>query len=387
MRRDILPLRLERRGEPSATMVWMTPILAVFLTLLSGLALFAALGYDPIRALHGFFIEPVSSVRGVTELLVKASPLAIIAIGLAIAVRANVWNIGAEGQLVMGALAGGSLALIFHGEEGPWLLPAMVVTGMLGGLAWAAIPALLRTRFNASEILTSLMLTYVARLLLGFMVNGPLRDPDGFNFPESRLFDPQAMLPLLVPGTRLHLGALLALFVVTGGWVLLARSFIGFQIKVVGLTPAAAAYAGFNEKRVIWFTLLLSGALAGLAGVGEVAGPIGQITMSVSPGYGFTAIIVAFLGRLHPVGILLAALMMALSYLGGDAVQISMGLPQAMTGVFQGLLLFFLLGCDVMVRYRVRRRRRRPSTPLPAPGLRDHAPGLSPLASQPRDVP
>ncbi|HYD31561.1 MAG TPA: ABC transporter permease [Azospirillaceae bacterium] len=364
MRRDALPLRLEARATPSAAMVWLTPVLAVGLTLLSGFALFAALGFDPVRVLYGFFVEPVASKRGITELVVKATPLATIAIGLAVAVRANVWNIGAEGQLLMGALTGGGLALVFHGEEGPWLLPAMLVAGMLGGMAWAAIPAFLRTRFNASEILTSLMLVYVGRLLLGFLLNGPLRDPEGFNFPESRLFNPEAMLPMMVPGTRMHLGAVFALLVVGGGWLLLARTFIGFQIKVVGLTPAAAAYAGFNEKRVVWFTLLLSGALAGLAGVMEVAGPIGQITPYISPGYGFTAIIVAFLGRLHPVGILLAALLMALSYLGGDAVQITLGLPQAMTGVFQGMLLFFLLGCDVLVRYRIRRRRA-PAQPQP----------------------
>lgn len=347
-------IRLEPRGQASKTMVYVTPLLAVALTLLSGFILFLAMGFDPLKALYSFFVAPVTSVRGVGELVVKATPLVLCAVGLAIGFRANVWNIGAEGQLTLGAITGGGLALAFYGEGGWWLLPMMVIGGAIGGAVWAAVPAFLRLRFNASEILTSLMLNYVALLLLNYVVHGPFRDPDGFAFPESRLFEADATLPILWAGTRVHLGALLALLAVAGGWLLIARTFIGFQIKVIGLTPAAAGYAGFDQKRIVWLTLLLSGALAGIAGMGEVAGPIGQITASISPGYGYTAIIVAFLGRLHPVGILLAALLMALSFIGGEAAQIAMGLPKAITGVFQGMLLFFLLASDVLIRYRVR---------------------------------
>ncbi|CAO3354314.1 ABC transporter permease [Azospirillum melinis] len=347
-------IRLEPRGQASKTMVYVTPLLAVALTLLSGFILFLAMGFDPLKALYSFFVAPVTSVRGVGELVVKATPLVLCAVGLAIGFRANVWNIGAEGQLTLGAITGGGLALAFYGEGGWWLLPMMVIGGAIGGAVWAAVPAFLRLRFNASEILTSLMLNYVALLLLNYLVHGPFRDPDGFAFPESRLFEADATLPILWAGTRVHLGALVALLAVAGGWLLIARTFIGFQIKVIGLTPAAAGYAGFDQKRIVWLTLLLSGALAGIAGMGEVAGPIGQITASISPGYGYTAIIVAFLGRLHPVGILLAALLMALSFIGGEAAQIAMGLPKAITGVFQGMLLFFLLASDVLIRYRVR---------------------------------
>jgi simple sugar transport system permease protein len=347
-------IRLEPRGQASKTMVYATPLLAVALTLLSGFILFMAMGFDPLKALHAFFVAPLISVRGVGELVVKATPLVLCAVGLAIGFRANVWNIGAEGQLTLGAITGGGLALAFYGEGGWWLLPMMVIGGAVGGAVWAAVPAYLRLRFNASEILTSLMLNYVALLLLNYLVHGPYRDPDGFAFPESRLFEADATLPILWAGTRVHLGALFALLAVAGGWLLIARTFIGFQIKVIGLTPAAAGYAGFDQKRIVWLTLLLSGALAGIAGMGEVAGPIGQINPSISPGYGYTAIIVAFLGRLHPVGILLAALLMALSFIGGEAAQIAMGLPKAITGVFQGMLLFFLLASDVLIRYRVR---------------------------------
>ncbi|PWC33757.1 ABC transporter permease [Azospirillum sp. TSO35-2] len=347
-------LRLEPRGQASKTMVYATPLLAVALTLLSGFILFLAMGFDPLKALHAFFIAPITTQRGIGELIVKATPLVLCAVGLAIGFRANVWNIGAEGQLTMGAITGGGLALAFYGDGGWWLLPLMVIGGAIGGAAWAAVPAWLRLRFNASEILTSLMLNYVALLLLNYLVHGPFRDPDGFAFPESRLFESDAVMPILWAGTRVHLGGLFALLAVAGGWLLIARTFVGFQIKVIGLTPAAAGYAGFDQKRIVWLALLLSGALAGIAGMGEVAGPIGQITPSISPGYGYTAIIVAFLGRLHPVGILLAALLMALSFIGGEAAQIAMGLPKAITGVFQGMLLFFLLASDVLIRYRIR---------------------------------
>ncbi|MBK1663676.1 sugar ABC transporter permease [Rhodospirillum rubrum] len=347
-------ITLEARPEPSALWVWAAPLLAVGLTLIAGGLLFAALGKDPVAALAGFFLKPLSSLYGLGELGVKAAPLALIAAGLAVGFRGGVWNIGAEGQLTMGAVVGGGVGLALLQSTGPLVLPAMVICGALGGMAWAAIPALLRTRFNANEILTSLMLTYVAQLLLSWLVHGPWRSPSGFNFPETEMFGPAATLPVLIEGTRLHLGVVLALVVVGAIWVLLGRSFIGFQIKVMGLAPRAGAYAGFSQRRVIWMAMLLSGGAAGLAGLFEVAGPIGQLQPAISPGYGFTAIIVAFLGRLHPLGIVFAACFMALTYLGGETVQMDMGLPLAVTGVFQGMILFFLLAADVLIRYRIR---------------------------------
>lgn len=356
-------LRLEPRPEPSKLWIWGAPLLAVALTLVCGGLLFAALGSDPLAALHGFFIQPLTSAYGLGELALKAGPLALIALGLAVGFRGGVWNIGAEGQFTLGAIAGGGAALAI----GPPLdaalgsdlgrlvvLPLVLAAGVLGGMAWAAIPALLRTRFHANEILTSLMLSYVATLLLGWLVHGPWRNPEGFNFPESAPFVAAATLPVLWEGTRLHLGLLAAPLALAGIWLLLARGFVGFQITVMGLAPRAGAYAGFNGGRLVWVALLLSGALAGLAGVSEVAGPIGQLQPTLSPGYGFTAIIVAFLGRLHPLGILCAACFLALTYLGGETVQMLMGLPLAVTGVFQGMILFFLLGADVLIHARPR---------------------------------
>ena len=346
--------RLESRGAVSPAMVYATPVLAVALTLIAGVIMFAAMGFDPGRALYTYFIKPVTTLYGLSELAIKATPLALIGIGLALGFRANVWNIGAEGQFTIGAICGGGIALWFYDVEAIWVLPAMIIAGVLGGMAWAGIPAWLRTRFNANEILTSLMLTYVGLLLLSYLVHGPWRDPQGLNFPESRMFNDFAVLPVIMADTRLNVGAVIALLVVAAGWVIISRSFIGFQIKVVGQAPTAAGYAGFSQNRLIWFTFLLGGGLAGLAGLFEVAGPIGQLTPKISPGYGFTAIIVAFLGRLHPVGVLLASILIALSYIGGELGQIEMKLPLAVTGVFQGMLLFFLLGCDVLIRYRIR---------------------------------
>jgi ABC-type uncharacterized transport system permease subunit len=347
-------ISLVRRAEPAQSMMWLSPVLAAVLSAIAMGILFALLGRAPLAALNVLFISPLSSVDNLAELGLKATPLLLCAIGIAVGVRAQVWNIGAEGQFTMGAIAAGGIALWLGGGDHWWVLPLMFLAGIVGGAAWAGVPALLKTRFNAHEILTTLMLTYVALQFLSFLVRGPWRDPQGMNFPQTRQFDDDAMLPMLIAGTRLHVGALFALLAVPLVWVLLGRTLMGFQIRVVGMAPAAARYAGFSDTAVIWFCLLLSGGLAGLAGMLEVAGPDGQLTPSISPGYGFAAIIVAFLGRLNPLGILFASLLMALLYLGGEQLQLSMQLPVAVTGVVQGMLLFFLLACDVLINFRVR---------------------------------
>jgi general nucleoside transport system permease protein len=347
---------LEARPQPSRSAVWLAPLAAAAATLVVGFVVFEAFGKDPLAAFNAFFIQPVATRYGVAELLLKATPLMIIATGLAIGYRANVWNIGAEGQLTLGALAGGGIALAVGDAEWPGvvLLPAMFVAGALAGMLWAAIPAWLRTRFNANEILTSLMLVYVAALLLSWLVHGPWRDPEGYNFPQSKLFTDAALLPNLVDETRLNVGFLLALAIVALAWLFVRRHIIGFEMRVAGLAPAAANYAGISARRNIWLGMLAGGAGAGLAGVGEAAGPIGQLLPSMSPGYGFAAIIVAFVGRLHPLGIALASALMSLLYLGGESAQMNLALPSAVTGLFQGTLLFFLLAADVFVNYRIR---------------------------------
>jgi general nucleoside transport system permease protein len=347
-------VRLEPRQQHSQAMIYLSPVIAIILTLLSGLVIFALFGKNPVIALYTFFVLPLTDYYSVTELLVKATPLILIGVGLSIGFRANVWNIGAEGQLTMGAIFGGGLAIWLHDSSSMFLFPGMIILAAIGGGLYAAVPALLKTRYGVNEILTSLMLTYVATLFLSYLVTGPWRDPDGYNFPQSRTFSDAGLMPIILEESRLHFGAILALLAVITGWILMAKSVIGFQLKVVGLAPAAAKHVGFVQNKLIWFSLLLGGALAGIAGVSEVAGPIGQLNPSISPGYGFTAIIVAFLGRLHPVGVVFAGLVMALTYIGGETAQIEIGTPAAVTGLFQGILLFFLLASDVLTSYRIR---------------------------------
>ncbi len=341
--------RLERRQAPPPLLVAVSPVAAVALAALGAGIVFAAMGKDPVACLLTLFVAPL---EGVSELALKATPLLLCALGIAIGVRANVWNIGAEGQFTIGAICGGAVALTLG--EGWYVLPLVLLAGVLGGMAWAGIAAWLRVRFNAHEILVTLMLSYVAIQLLGWVVHGPLQDPDGFNFPQSPQFGPAATLPVLAEGSRVTIAALFALVAVPLAALLLGRTVAGYRLRVVGLAPGAARYAGFSEAGAVWFCLLLSGGLAGLAGVSEVAGPIGQLLPVISPGYGFAAIIVAFLGRLRPGGILLASLLMALLYLGGEALQISQQLPLAVTGVIQGMLLFFLLAADALTLFRLR---------------------------------
>ena len=351
-----MPLTFERRPAPSPLARLAAPLIAVVLTLAGGSVLFAALGHAPGAALHAFLVAPLGDLYGLGELCSKAAPIILCATGVAIGFRASVWNIGAEGQLILGAIASGVVALEFGGTGSPLVLPAMFLAGALGGMAWAAIPAFLKVRFNASEILVTLMLTYVAGLLLSALVFGPLRSPTGFNWPESSTFAAAARLPRLVPGTRLNIGFPIALAVALLAWFFVARTHLAFRMQVGALAPRAARYAGFSPARAVWAAMLIGGATAGLAGTIEVAGTIGKLREVVSPGYGFAAIIVAFIGRLHPIGIVLGSLLMALLYLGGENAKVALGIPAAATGIFQGLLLFSLLVSDTLVSWRVRWR-------------------------------
>lgn len=348
-------LRLEPRPAPSRLMVYLSPLLAMVLMLVVGMIVFTILGQPPLKAFHAFFIEPINDWYGFGELLIKSSPLALIALGLAVGFRANIWNIGAEGQLIMGAIASGGVALWLHESTSAWiLLPLMFIAGALGGMFWASIPAFLRTRFNTSEILVSLMLVYVANLILSWLIHGAWRDPDGYGFPQSKLFESSAILPILLEGTRVHAGIFITVLALIAAGVFFRWSLTAFQMRVAGLAPKAALYAGFKQRKMVWLGLLAGGAAAGLAGTAEVAGPIGQLLIPISPGYGFAAIIVAFVGRLHPVGIVLASLLMALLYLGGESAQMQLALPAAVSGVFQGMLLFFLLATDVLIQFKLR---------------------------------
>jgi ABC-type uncharacterized transport system permease subunit len=351
-------IALQPRPEPSGLMAWLSPLIALCITVTVAALLLAALGKDPVRGLQMFLVEPLNGLRGVSEVALKATPLILCAIGLALCFRSNVWNIGAEGQFLLGAITAGGLALWFTAHQisiGRWaFFPLAIVAGALGGMLWSGIVALLRDRFNANEILVSLMLVYVANLLLSWLVFGPWKDPNGFNFPQTMSFAADTNAPRIVRHLRVHWGLAVALVAALVAWIYLFRTFGGFQLQVGGLAPSAARYAGFSSRRALWTALLISGGLAGIAGAFEAIGPMGQLTPHVSTGYGFTAIIVAFVGRLHPLGCVLGSVLLSMFLIGGELSQSRLGLPSALTGVFQGVLLFSLLTCDTLIHYRVR---------------------------------
>lgn len=353
--------KLELRPASSRVMAYFSPVFALMLTVFFGGLLFLALGKNPLTALQVFLLEPLRNASTIADLLLKTTPLVLCALGLSVCYRANIWNIGAEGQLIAGGLAAGATILFFdQGTPGMSNIPGGLVlllatlAGIAGGAAWASVTALLRDRFNANEILVSLMLTYIAQLLLMYAVNGPLKDPNGMNFPQSKVFSSEFLLPHIFHGSRLHIGFLVMLAASGGMALFIYRSFAGFRLTVGGLAPLAARYAGFSSRKALWTSLLISGGFAGMAGAFEVAGPIGQVLPSISPGYGFAAIIVAFIGRLNPIGTIFGGLVLSLFYLGGEMAQSRLGLPSAITGLFQGMLLFMLLACDTLINYRLR---------------------------------
>lgn len=352
-------LRLEKRAMPSTFWIYATPLVAVLATMLAGGVMFALMGKNPFEVIRTIFWDPLFGefawyLRG--QLLVKAGPLILIAIGLSLGFRAGIWNIGAEGQYIMGAICGAAVGLAVYPTESRWIYPVMVLAGAFGGWAWAMIPAILKTRFNTNEILVSLMLVYVAQTILTMASTGFLRNPEGAGFPGSRNFSsyPAAGNPELIAGSGLHWGGVTAILMAIAAYVLLQRHILGFQIKLAGQAPRAARFHGVVPERLVVLCMGLSGALAGLAGLFEVTGPAGQISIDFNVGYGFTAIIVAFLGRLNPLGIVLAGLIMALTYIGGEMAATNLGLPSAAIQAFQGMLLFFLLGFDVLTNYRVK---------------------------------
>lgn len=351
-------------------MVILSPLIALAITALIGALVFSALGRAPGAGLAAFFVEPIRNAYAWSELALKATPLLLIALGLSVCFRSNVWNIGAEGQFIVGAICGGGVAMHATEDSPRLIVLAVLLASTLGGMVWAGIVALLRDRYHANEILVSLMLVYIATHLLGYLTYGPWKDPAGYNFPQTISFASTSAVPRLFRGYRTDIGSVIALLAAAACWVFMFRTYAGFRLQVGGLAPAAARYAGFSSRRALWTALLISGAMAGLAGGLEAAGPLGQLTPHVPAGYGFAAIIVAFVGRLHPLGCVVAALLMSMFYIGGELAQSRLGLPKSMTGVFQGLLLFALLGCDSLIYYRVRFTRVARAHSAPAPEAR-----------------
>ena len=360
--------RLERRPQSSRVMMLAAPLIAVLMSVIVSSVLLLLLKKPVGLTLHSFFIAPFENFYSITEVLLKFGPLLLIAQALAVGFRAKVWNIGAEGQMIIGAIAASAVPVYFVDSTSNWLLPGMVVLGALGGMAWAAIAAFLKTRFNANEILVTLMLTSIALQLLYYLLLGPWKDPMGFNFPQTVMFQNEALFEPLFSGVRLNTSIMIPIAFTIVIWLLMEKHFGGFKLVVGGMAPQAATYAGFSAKRAVWISLLLAGFAAGLAGMSEVAGPIGQLQRSVTSGYGYSAIIVAYLGALHPIGIVFAAFFLAVLQIGGDVALVSAGLPISAVHVFQGLLLIFYLATYTLVNYQIR------TIPATSTAIKDPAP-------------
>ena len=344
---------LTRRERASRKAMLLAPPLALVAAILLNLGLYMLMGRDPVAVVHAMLLEPFLSWSSFSEVLLKTGPLLLIAQGLAVGFRAKVFNIGAEGQFILGAIFASAIPIWFPQATGGWIWPAMLLIGAIGGALWAGITAFWRVRLNANEILVSLMLSLVAAQLLYYLLLGPWKDPNGFNFPQSVMFQYDAMVPTLFAGTRVNVSLLIALALSLAAWVFMQKSFMGYKLQVGGLAPRAAGYAGFSDGRAIWLSLLIGGFAAGLAGAAEVAGPLGQLQRSISTGYGYSAIIVAYLGGLHPIGIVISSLVMAAISIGGDNAMVSANLPIAAVRVFQGSLLLAYLVAVAFVRYRL----------------------------------
>ncbi|MDC0610782.1 ABC transporter permease [Vibrio sp.] len=353
-------LKVQPRIESSKTMGWLSPVIAIVLTLITSSLMFIWLGVSPVKAFQVFILQPFSDSYNLGELMVKATPLLLCAIGLALCYRANIWNIGAEGQLLIGALASSAVAVNVPDDAGAGTLVIVLAAGIIAGMIWSGIPTFLNRQFNTNIILTTIMLNYIGLYLLLWAVHGPLTDPDGFGFPESKMFPDGVLLPTLVESGRASISVVIAILMAFVASFVLYKTLPGFKLRVFGQDESAARYAGFSGGKVVWGVMLFAGALAGFAGASEVTGPIGQLIPSVSPGYGYAAIIVAYLGRLNPIGIIVSAFFMGALYMGSDLAQIELGLPTAVTGLFQGTLLFFLLACDFLIYYEIVPKRARP---------------------------
>jgi general nucleoside transport system permease protein len=347
-------IKLERRPQPSRVMLVVTPVASVLLTMFIGMIVFDLIGIDGTRAVKDIFLTPLLASYKWQDVAVKAAPLIIIALGLSVGNRAQIWNIGAEGQYIVGALAAAGVGIAAGTSGGFAVLLAMALAGVLFGALYALIPAVLKTRWDVNEILSSLMLTYVSYQILGYLVGGPWKDPNGRNFPATAPLSEAQSLPILFPGTTVHLGVLIALILPFAFWLMMSRSVFGYQVRVVGSAPQAARYGGFDAKQTIWFAMLIGGGMAGLAGALEFSGALKAINLGFPSGYGFTAIIVAFLGRLHPIGCLIAGIVLAVTYVGGQVAQTTVHIPNSTAGIFQAMMLFFILASDILIRYRVR---------------------------------
>ncbi len=348
-----MTLIFEKRLQRSRLAAALVPFLSLFLALIFGAVILIAFGVNPLQAYQVMLKGSLGSSYALSETLVKATPLMLTGLGVSIAFRMLFWNIGAEGQLAMGGIAATYVALFLSDQlPAPLILPLMFVAGVVAGALWGLIPAFLRAAVGVNEILTTLMMNYIAILLVEYLYLGPWRDPQGYGFPGTAPFPEVAWLPRLTG--RVHAGLIFAVLAALLLWLVLTRTRWGYEIQVIGENPRAARYAGINIGRNILLVMLLSGGLAGMAGMAEVAGISRRLYHGLTVGYGYTAIIVAWLANLNPWGVLLVAFLMGALLVGGDQLQVALQLPAAVALVLQGAILFFMLGGSIFVNYRIR---------------------------------
>ena len=345
-----MAVKLEKRLNPSAAMNVIVPLVSVLAAFVVGAIFLTLTDRDPLEVYTAMFKGALGSQYGLAETVVKAIPLMLCALGISAAFRMQRWNIGAEGQFYMGAFAASYLPLS-HPQLPMWLmLPGMALLGCIGGGLWGLVPAVLRARWKVNEIITTLMLNYVAILWVDLLVYGPWKDPKGFNFPLTAKFTAAAALPNF-GDSRIHVGLIIAVVLAAVFWVVFEKSRWGFEIKVIGASEQAARYAGMNIRRNIYWVMLLSGAVCGLAGMAEVSGIVGRLQPNLSPGYGYTAIIVAWLSKLNPAAIILVSILFGALQVGGFFVQ-TMGVPASVAAMLQGAVLFFVVGGEFLTQYR-----------------------------------
>ncbi len=343
-------VKVEKRLETPKIVYIMIPVASILASLLFVGILLLAIGVNPIEAYGVMLVRAFGTKFGITELFVKTAPIVLTGLAVSIPLRAGLWNIGAEGQLYMGAFAASFVALYFHPPI--IVLPLMVILGMLAGMAWAAVPGILKAKFDLNEIISTLLLNYVAIYWVEFLVYGPMRGKEVYNFPYSDLFPDYAILPRFF-GTRFHAGVVVSFLIAIAIYVLVTKTSYGFAVKVVGSNPKAAEFAGISRRKIIISTMLIGGAIAGFAGMMEVSGLHLRLRAAISPGYGYTGIPVALLARGNPLFVIAAAFLFGLLYVGGSAMQTTFGIPVAIVDVFQALVVLFIIGGDFFTRYSI----------------------------------
>lgn len=347
-----MKVRIEKREIPSRMMLFLSSILSLLLALIAAAVIFSSYGVDPFEAYRRVFVGSFGSWYGFSETVVKTIPLMVCAIGLSIAFRARLWNIGAEGQLLMGAIGATWVALSFPDAPAVVLQSTMYSLGFLLGAVWGLIPGVLRTKFGNQVAITSLMMNYIAARIVEYLVYGPWKGPGEWGFPYTSKFSVAAQLPRM-PGTRIHSPTLLlGLALAVALYILTTKTRFGFEVRVTGENPNAAKYAGMSFLKIALLSMLISGGLAGLAGVGEVAGIQLRLRTGISPGYGYTAIIVVWLSRLNSLLVVPVSLLFGGLLVGGDAIQL-IGLPFAAIDMFNGLILLFVIGGEVLIEYKI----------------------------------